>query len=359
MNGTGRVVHNFTGDLELVAHLVALHGGLGEYVHAEPSTYAFLNHVWRVETDSGLHFMKRHVVAVKEDRLAWTARFLDRIASTGFPSDRIVATAAGAPSLEVGGHQYTAHTALQGTCLRGGVAALTRGQRSQAIAGMARFHAASAATDSLDAPPQLHPSGLGGPDPSILLFQEDPAILRLLVSRAVEDLPIPDEPVIKSAVRQVEEFLSGAEYARIPKLVAHGDLRPKNMVFSGDQLGGLFDWDFIQRMPRLVDVCGRFAEYFILSASDVGQSTFLANYLHAYSEAAAENGLPLSAEEEVAVPYFLRAGVIQTGVIVSHFIKAVRLGPGESEASRAKESARRLASAVAQIRILADLAPVS
>lgn len=62
----------------------------------------------------------------------------------------------------------------------------------------------------------------------------------------------------------VSRALPDETYWRLPQCVIHGDYHPANLKFDGDEVAGIFDFDWVARQPRMVDVadglaffCGR------------------------------------------------------------------------------------------------------
>ncbi len=66
------------------------------------------------------------------------------------------------------------------------------------------------------------------------------------------------------AARQTAERLPDIAWRDLPGCIVHGDYHPANLKFKGDEVCGLFDFDWVARAPRAVDVadgiiffCGR------------------------------------------------------------------------------------------------------
>jgi len=52
----------------------------------------------------------------------------------------------------------------------------------------------------------------------------------------------------------VNERLPDDAYWLLPQTIIHGDWHPANLKFDGEQVAGIFDFDWIDRQPRMVDV---------------------------------------------------------------------------------------------------------
>ncbi len=59
---------------------------------------------------------------------------------------------------------------------------------------------------------------------------------------------------LEAQVEDVIDRLPDERYWRLPQVIVHGDYHQGNMRFSGPELVGLFDFDWVGRQPRLVDI---------------------------------------------------------------------------------------------------------
>jgi Ser/Thr protein kinase RdoA (MazF antagonist) len=339
------------GHESLMREFVATHGRLGRYASARPNGYAFLNAVWHLHTSRGEFVVKRHVPEVGPERLEWTAQLLDALRNRGFPNDQLLRSDAGPAALPLHGRLFTAHTFLPGECFRGGMGRLTEAQRNSAIDGLAWFHSLTGQAAAAEAPPPLV-AGSGSEsavDPRPLLYSEDISQLSAYCSAAVDQLAPDVRAELDGLFDHLAGVLRGDAYRALGRQVIHGDFRHKNMVFAGDTFAGLFDWDFVQLAPRLVDVCGRFAQHYLDVSATTGPSA-ITGYLARYREAALRHHAPLTREEEHTLPDLLRAGVLHTGVVVAAFLCHAPLMADETPDARTAEARRRLLRARAQLR---------
>jgi|GEM_PF-5014637 len=337
-------------DQALLREFVAAHGRLGEFGSARPNGHAFLNAVWHLHTGHGEFVVKRHVPEVSAARLDWTARLLDALRTDRFPVDAILRSAAGTAAVQLHGRTFSAHTLLPGECFRGGMARLTELQRGSAVDGLARFHALTRRLSDLGPPPPLEPAagGASAVDPEPLLFTEDFDALAAYCLPAVDQLAPHCRDDLMELFDHLARVVAGKDYRSLDRQVIHGDFRHKNMVFSGESFTGLFDWDFVQIAPRLVDVSGRFAQHYLDVSAEEGPAAITA-YLARYRGAALAEGVPLTAAEERVLPDLLRAGVVHTGVVVAAFLGHAPLMVDETADERTAEARRRLLRAHTQL----------
>ncbi|HCU37329.1 MAG TPA: hypothetical protein DGT21_18425 [Armatimonadetes bacterium] len=59
---------------------------------------------------------------------------------------------------------------------------------------------------------------------------------------------------LASELERVARALPDSAYCALPTAVIHGDWHPANIKFSGDTVTGIFDFDWFDRQPRMVDV---------------------------------------------------------------------------------------------------------
>ena len=52
----------------------------------------------------------------------------------------------------------------------------------------------------------------------------------------------------------VEERLPDERYWALPQTIIHGDWHPANLKFDGEEVAGIFDFDWVDRQPRMVDI---------------------------------------------------------------------------------------------------------
>jgi len=104
-------------------------------------------------------------------------------------------------------------------------------------------------------------------------------------------------------------------YWRLPQVIVHGDYHQGNMRFREAEIVGIFDFDWVSRQPRLVDVadglillCGERAEP--LNPADLYSLTQPFTYRPDWMQAFLQPYLAaheLTAEERECLPELLRA----------------------------------------------------
>ena len=59
---------------------------------------------------------------------------------------------------------------------------------------------------------------------------------------------------LEEQARGVRQRVPDERYWSLPQVIVHGDYHPGNFKFAGDRVAGIFDFDWVARQPRLVDV---------------------------------------------------------------------------------------------------------
>ena len=128
-------------------------------------------------------------------------------------------------------------------------------------------------------------------------------------------------PIVAAAAREMLAsarrlvHLLGADLVHsLPQAIIHGDYTPANVLFRGDAVGGIFDFDWVSRQARLIDV-GEALQFFAfrrregIDPNDIwslvqtwepdsdGADAFLDAYGSVW---------PLTPAEERALPLFMR-----------------------------------------------------
>ena len=113
----------------------------------------------------------------------------------------------------------------------------------------------------------------------------------------------------------IRRRLPDRAYWALPQCIVHGDYHPANLKFEGDEVAGIFDFDWVGRAPRMVDVadgliyfCGRRARPVLPSdiASLTQAFTFDMDAVTAFGRGYAA-GVSVTPRERAALPDLLRA----------------------------------------------------
>mgnify|MGYP001320557710 CR=1 FL=1 len=132
----------------------------------------------------------------------------------------------------------------------------------------------------------------------------------LVRNRDAEEHYTADLNAVAASIHRFLRDLPPQRFWTLPQSVVHGDFHQGNLLFRGDALAGVFDWDYACEHPRLKDLanalmflCARFPRP--LDAGDIRtyvqprrfEPAWVAAFLDAYEE-----GDPLRPEEWAALP---------------------------------------------------------
>jgi UDP-N-acetyl-D-glucosamine dehydrogenase len=183
------------------------------------------NEHFRVVTGEGQFFLRRSYRSKSVADLIRQVELMSLLARRGLPVPRVVPTVAGARHAVADGRLWVATEALNGAPYDAGNPAhlLELGRT------LARYHQTVADLDA----------GAGEPAPLVEL--------RLRTARASLD------PFLRRRATEVIEEL-GRIAPDLPRLVIHGGARRGSVLFDGDRLSGLLDFDSAAPDVRVLDI---------------------------------------------------------------------------------------------------------
>ncbi len=205
---------------------------------------------------AGKQYLLRGYRRVRDpERVLFQLRFQEHLRTNDFPTAAVVATRTGEISVCEGGMPWALHEFVEGREFDFG----SLPQAAEAGRRLAEFHAVSATYDGPLAPVtegewdfsnMLDPVSSHVWHHSVLLEEHDERLRRLFPGREFEA-----ELAFFAAWRRraVAEW-PAQRLAALSKSWLHCDYHGRNMVFRGDEMVGLFDFDFVTRGPRTFDV---------------------------------------------------------------------------------------------------------
>jgi homoserine kinase type II len=197
---------------------------LGGWTSISPVTGGKNEHL-RVAAADGIHYLRRSYRTKARDELTSQLRLMRLLRDRGFPAPEVVPTCAGADYVELSGRLWIATRGVEGAPFDDGsrehVRALGR--------TLARYHEVVADRPAVVA---------------------EPAVLGELRSRGSErDL----EPALRTRTARIVERLT-ALLPDLPRVVVHGGARRGSLVFAGDQVVGVLDFDSAHPDVRVLDL---------------------------------------------------------------------------------------------------------
>jgi homoserine kinase type II len=197
---------------------------LGGWISITPVTGGKNEHL-RVAAADGIHYLRRSYRTKPRDELTGQLRLMRLLRDRGFPAPEVVPTCTGADYVELSGRLWIATRGVEGTPFDDGsrehVRALGR--------TLARYHRVVA------------------DQPAVVA---EPAVLSELRSRGSErDM----EPALRTRTAHVVNRLTGL-LPDLPRVVVHGGARRGSLVFAGDQVVGVLDFDSAHPDVRVLDL---------------------------------------------------------------------------------------------------------
>jgi Ser/Thr protein kinase RdoA (MazF antagonist) len=189
------------------------------------------------------YVLRRYRRNPKPERVEFQLRFQQHLLLSGFPTSRVIETGEGERMLGFGGDFWALFTYVRGAEYD----YENEAQLGEAARLLARFHRVSESFESREV--------LGDTIPDTRRWWID----------GKGELQRLDEMFGGLGVEAELEFLHGwhsqlvrtwprATLDALPVVWVHGDYHGRNMVFAGDRLAGLFDFDVVHRGFRIEDV---------------------------------------------------------------------------------------------------------
>lgn len=283
------------------------------YDLTEPSTRGGLNRVFVARTSNGSYIFKGNSYRDTPDKLCGILALLERLRQTDFPADGVVYTKDAQAFVVHDGVAWTLHPRMSGVCYRS-VGDLSEREYRSAVRGMAWYHEV---VWNLVVPREV--------SVSIPVAYRDDAqwIGEYLDRHQAVFVNTHDRETVEEALESLYVFFSSQSYWSLPRIVIHGDYRPANLTFQNEDLAGVFDWDLTAMAPRLVDVCGRFAQYMVRQAKPRDRAASLSKFVDLYQGHAGCRGIRLTDLELACVPHMFEAVLVQTNIVLGAFLSTL------------------------------------
>jgi homoserine kinase type II len=215
------------------------HYDLGAMRSVRSAAHGLVNETAFVETNLGRFVVRRNQRRLGQASLVLRQRLLAFLRSRGFPAPRPIATRAGATAVAVDGRFFEVFAFIEGDEFNPDRPAHLHA--TGAI--LARYHRIITAFTDPPPPqePRYVPGGLHGLTER--LMQRD------LMGDLTEMLSWYD-----LRATELRRALPDAAYAALPHVLIHGDIHRDNILFRGDVVAALLDFDQVTIDARLVDL---------------------------------------------------------------------------------------------------------
>jgi|GEM_PF-2413767 len=307
-----------------------------------------INDNWIVADAAGEQYLLRGYRRVRDPgRVDFQLRFQEHLLASGFPTAAAVRTRQGEGFVTVEGTPWSLFRYVEGQEFDFSSLA----QASEAGRRLAQFHAVTAAYDGPAVPVVTGEVDFSNMlarvsshmwRNSVLVEEHDERLRQLFTGQECEsELAFFSHWRGRAAAAWPRERLS-----RLPQSWLHCDYHGRNMVFCGDEMRGLFDFDFVTRGPRTFDL-GR--GIFNFGREKRGSTTLREEFCRAFLEGY-ESAAPLSDEECKALPFM----AVLNWVPDAGFYAARRVDEGdEGIARRLQADVKMMRGIQAEMRRLA------
>ena len=221
---------------------VLAHYDLGELKTARRVERGFVNDNWELEMIQGHYFLKhRHPDLCNPDVIHAQHAQVEHLRQQRFPAPAILPTTSGATLLALDGECYEIHEHVAGAPYDDDQPAHFR----KAASTLGHYHTCVWGF----APQALR--GLGA------LY--DPAILATNLGNLTAAWQLERDPGLAQIVRQLAAHAGDlasryAKHGDLPHLVIHGDYYAGNLLFEGDRVVAVVDYDKARWQPRVVEL---------------------------------------------------------------------------------------------------------
>ncbi|PDW03089.1 homoserine kinase [Candidatus Viridilinea mediisalina] len=268
---------------------------LGTVRSALPASHGVVNETAFAETSRGRYVVRRNQRKIGRASIILRHRLMAWLRARGFPAPRLVTTRSGETSVELDGRIFEVFNFIDGDEFNAERSAHIRGTGSI----LARYH--RAVEGFPDAPAYQGPR---------YTTQSLPGLIERIMERDVMgDLMVPLNWYDRRA-SDLRRALPEAVYESLPYVLIHGDVHRDNLIFRGDVVAALIDFDQVTIDARLVDLADAMVDFAVGPAphdwypwgvyAGPLDATRARNLIEGYNEA-----LPLTDGERAALPILI------------------------------------------------------
>lgn len=218
------------------------HYPLGELEAIQRAEQGFVNDNWIVNTARGRFFVKRRHPRLRQpDLIRAQHELIGHVHQSGFPAPTIVPTITGETFLTLDQECYEIQVYIDGRPYDHD----RPGHLEEAALTLARYHTlvAGLAPPALCRPSELH----------------SPTTARSLLARLAETWHLEEDPPAEGIARELDAQLADiatrfAGPGALPHLVIHGDYYADNLIFDGNRIIGVVDYDKACWQARVLEL---------------------------------------------------------------------------------------------------------
>lgn len=222
------------------------HYDLGTVRSVRPASHGVVNETAFVETSSGRYVVRRNQRATGWGRLELRHQLLNWLRVRGFPSPRLIPARNGDNAVEVDGRVFEVFTFIDGDEFNIDRPAHISGTGSI----LARYHR------TVEDFPHLPPPEAPRYNPGSLLGLIERLMQRDIMGELAEPLHWYDRRAV-----HLRSVLPDEDYAALPHVLIHGDMHRDNVIFRGDAVAALIDFDQVTVDARIVDLADALVDF--------------------------------------------------------------------------------------------------
>ena len=262
-----------------------------------------------IETETGKYILRRSAIRTSKATIAYERSLIEHLRKHNLPAARIIKTRKREDFVRIDGEYYIVYEYIEG--VRPGRGAITGAKLKSAARVLASYH---------EAVKGFTPEGRNIQKSNIPVVDIDNlGALRSRIEQAKRELEgrrpqtytrsqilfLRHYDLIIEQIDRLERNLPRARYERLPKRIVYGDYNPYNTRFVGDELVGMFDWDYARDEARIFDIANEMILVYTecrLRLKEIGE------FIEEYQEASDE---PLTREELEALPEMFRMKLLE------------------------------------------------
>ncbi len=211
-----------------------------------------------IKSEHGLLILKRLAPGRDEPgRIAFSHDVQRVLIAAGFPLPRLASTRSRSTLLTIGGRSYELFE-----CLGGEAYDLSAEATIDAGAALARFHSILAKHQPTGQPP----TG------SYHRLTAVPSYLELIPERVGDESLVPLVAELQQAYARAADRADATGLPGWPLQIIHGDWHPGNLLFRGQRVVGVIDYDTARMQPRIVDVANGVLQFSLTRTGDDPES---------------------------------------------------------------------------------------
>ena len=281
---------------------VLAHYSLGRVISLEAGGGTAASKVWVSTAQEGRYLLRSRRPAASEDEvIAFDHGVIRAVVEAGLPSVAPEMSREGRTWVRLDERAYELFPVIEG------LAPFQPGNRRQLAAAaqtLARFHRATAG---------LTPPGRKHWEREHRIEAMRDTLAEVLAGASGAPDRADAVAMLASAQKLARAPLSSWARA-LPSAIIHGDYTPANVLFRAGQVGGIFDYDWVSRQPRIVDL-GEALIFFAFARREPINPDSIWSLVQGWEPdliaaraflAAYQAEWPLDREEARALPFFMR-----------------------------------------------------